>query len=204
MKKFIAVITIFFALTMEVCAQEAAKHRLQLQAGLSWVGVFANVANRLNVVEDIDVTVSPSLHLAYDYFYSDRISLGAAFAYQQIGVSYQNYTFEEDGQAVTDNYSTDARRIHISARALYWYNPQSNFRLYSGVRLGVSNWTADTTVPDPTYDPDRFINLALGANFSPQLVVLGTDLALGSGWNISGELAIGAPYFASAGVAYRW
>lgn len=205
MKKIIAVITFFLGLSyVSLHGQDLPQHRLQFQAGLSGIGVLANVADRLNVAESVEVDVTPSLQLSYDYFYTDRISLGLAFAYQNIAVTYRNYSYEEAGQTIVDDYGTELRRINISVRGLYWYNPDSRFKLYSGVRLGFSNWSADTTVPDPTYDPDRFINVALGANFAPQLVLLGTDMGLSKHWHLSAELAIGAPYFAAAGVSYTW
>ena len=204
MKNIIAVITLFFAISFVTNAQQLPSHRLQLQAGLSGIGIIANVANRLDVAERVEVNVSPTLNLAYDYFYTKKISLGLALSYQSIDVTYRNYSYEDEGQTITDDYGTQLRRFNASVRGLYWYNPESQVRLYSGLRLGFSNWSADTTVPDPTYDPDRFINFALGANFAPQLLLLGTDISLGSGWNINGELAVGPPYFVAAGVAYSW
>lgn len=205
MKKSIAVITFFCALSqINLYAQEKPQHRLQFQAGLSGIGVIASVADRLDVAEAVEVDVTPSLQLAYDYFYSKKISLGLAFAYQDIGVTYRNYSYDEGGETITDDYGTQLRRINISARGLYWYNPESKFKLYSGLRLGFSNWSADTTVPDPTYDPDQFINIALGANFAPQIILLGTDVGLSEHWHLSAELAIGAPYFAAAGISYTW
>lgn len=205
MKKILAVITFFCTLShTSLYAQETPQQRIQFQAGLSGIGVLAGVADRLDVAEAVEVDVTPSLQLAYDYFYTDKISLGLALAFQHIGVTYRNYTFDDGGETITDDYGTQLRRINISARGLYWYNPESKFKLYSGLRLGFSNWSADTNVPDPTYDPDQFINIALGANFAPQLILLGTDIGLSTHLHLSAELAIGAPYFAAAGVSYTW
>lgn len=204
MNKFIAVITLFFALASNTYAQQSDKHRLQAQVGLSGVGVLVNVVDQLDVAQAVEVDVSPALHLAYDYFYTTKISLGVAIAYQNIGISYQNYTYEDNGEQITNDYGTELMRVNASVRGLYWYTPDSKVKLYSGLRLGFSNWSVDTNVPDPTYDPDRFINIALGANFAPQLILLGSDIRLGKQWNISGELALGAPYFVAGGIAYRW
>lgn len=205
MIKTIAVIT-FFCTYVPTClhAQQAAQNRLQAQAGVSGIGVLASVADRIDVAASVEVEITPSWQLAYDNFYSENICLGVAIAYQKIGVIYRDYQYQEDGQTITEDYGTQLRRVNISARGLYWYNPQSRWKLYSGLRLGFSNWSAKTTVPDPTYDPDRFINLSLGANFAPQLLLLGTDIALTQHIHLSAELAVGAPYFASGGLAYLW
>ncbi len=204
MKNFITVVALFFALSPVAYGQRLAQHRMQAQVGLSGIGILANVADRLNMAEAVEVNLTPALHMAYDYFYTNNVSLGLAVTYQSISVTYRNYTYEENGQTITNDYGTQLKRFNASLRGLFWYNPGSRVKLYSGLRLGFSNWSADTTVPDPTYDPDRFINISLGANFAPQLLLLGTDIALTQHIHLSAELAIGAPYFASGGLTYRW
>ncbi len=204
MKNFITVVALFFALSPVAYGQRLAQHRMQAQVGLSGIGILANVADRLNMAEAVEVNLTPALHMAYDYFYTNNVSLGLAVTYQSISVTYRNYTYEENGQTITNDYGTQLKRFNASLRGLFWYNPGSRVKLYSGLRLGFSNWSADTTVPDPTYDPDRFINISLGANFAPQLLLLGTDIALTQHIYLSAELAIGAPYFASGGLTYRW
>ncbi|MFP4092417.1 MAG: outer membrane beta-barrel protein [Cyclobacteriaceae bacterium] len=207
MKQFLAGITFFFLLSLGTQAQQlqtSSQHRIQAKAGLSWVGIITNVADNLNVVEEVSVNATPVFDLSYEYFYSPNISLGVAVAYQAIGISYEDYAYEENGNTITRDFSTELTRLNFSVKASYWYNPQSKAKFYSGLRLGLSNWSADTNVADPTYDPDRFINVVLGAAFAPQLVLIGTDIGLDANWQLGGELAIGAPYFMAAGVSYRW
>ncbi|WKN32160.1 hypothetical protein PZB74_02175 [Porifericola rhodea] len=185
-------------------AQNLQKHQLQTQLGLSWVGVFAKLANEVNVVEDIRISTTPVFHFNYDYFMYEKVSLGAGFGYQRISAFYDDYQYESDGETVTEDFSSTLTRLNFSARALYWYTKTKKLSLYSGLRLGVSNWSADTEVGDPNFDPDRYINLALGANFAPQLILIGGDFPLAEHLRIGGELAIGAPYFVSGGFTYRW
>jgi hemolysin activation/secretion protein len=161
MKNFITVVALFFALSPVAYGQRLAQHRMQAQVGLSGIGILANVADRLNMAEAVEVNLTPALHMAYDYFYTNNVSLGLAVTYQSISVTYRNYTYEENGQTITNDYGTQLKRFNASLRGLFWYNPGSRVKLYSGLRLGFSNWSADTTVPDPTYDPDRFINISL-------------------------------------------
>jgi len=203
MRFFIPMIALYF-FTADMVQGQQNIQRAQAQVGLSGVGLLANVAQRVDFVNAIDVNVTPSLQLAYDRFVTKKVSLGVTLAYQHVKVTYFDYQFEEDGETIINDYNTQLTRINGSVRGLFWYNPDSKAKFYSGFRLGVSNWSADTSVPDPRYDIDSFINLALGANIAPQLVIIGSDFAIGSQWNISGELAIGAPYFASIGMSYQW
>lgn len=206
MNKIITGLTFFIFIAFQVQAQEQIqqKHQLQLHAGLSWIGVFVNIANDVNVVEDIDISATPSFYLSYDNRIYERVSLGAAVAYQRINAFYNNYQYEQDGQTITEDFGSKLTRLNFSVRALYWYQLSQSLRLYSGIRLGISNWSSDTNVGDPNFSPDRFINLALGATVAPQLILLGGNFPLSTHWKLGGELAVGAPYFISGGVTYAW
>lgn len=198
-------ITIFFVfLVGSAKAQNQQKHLVQLQGGLSWIGLSANIANTFNVVDDIRFSSSPALHLEYNHFFYDRVSLGVGLAYQQISAYYDGYEYEEGGETITENVSAELTRLNFSARALFWYNPNSTFRLYSGLRLGISNWQADTHTGDANFDIDQYINIALGAAFAPQIILLGGEIPINNFLRIGGELAVGSPYFISAGVSYAW
>lgn len=198
-------ITLFFVfLATASQAQDAPRHLVQVQGGLSWIGLSANIANTFNVVDEILFSSSPALHAEYNYFLYERLSLGAGIAFQQVGAFYENYQYENNGATVTEDINAKLVRLNFSARALFWYNPQSTFRVYSGVRLGISNWRADTNTGDPNFDIDQYINIALGAAFAPQLILIGGDFPLNQSLHFGGELAIGAPYFISAGLSYAW
>jgi hypothetical protein len=168
------------------------------------VGIITDVADNLNVVEEINANATPVFGFAYDYLIDSKISFGAVFAYQAIRVGYEDYTYEEDDNLLVDDFYTELTRLNFSVRALYLYNPTQTLHFYSGLRLGLSNWSADTNVADVNYDPDPLINVALEAGFAPQLILLGTDFELARHWSLGGELAIGAPYFISAGLRYSW
>lgn len=204
MRRIIIVITFLIFIALQAHAQDSRVHRLQLHSGLSWVGIFANIASNVNVVEDIHVSATPSFYLGYDHQAYERVSLGAAIAYQRINAFYENYRYEQNGETITEDFGSKLTRLNFSARALYWYNTSASLQLYSGIRLGISNWSADTNTGDPNFDPDRFINLALGAAVAPQLILLGINYPFNNHWSFGGELAVGAPYFISGGVGYIW
>lgn len=205
MRNIYIAITIFFVLLVgSAKAQNQQKHLVQLQGGFSWIGLSANIANTFNVVDDIRFSASPALHIEYNYFFYERLSLGVGIAYQQISAFYDGYEYESGGETITENINAELTRLNFSARALFWYNPNSTFRLYSGLRLGVSNWRADTNTGDPNFDIDQYINIALGAAFAPQLILVGGDIPINEALHVGGELSIGSPYFISAGVSYAW
>ncbi len=204
MKNKITAITFFLLLTGAVKAQNTDKNLVQLQGGLSWIGLSANIANTFNVVNDISFSSSPALHLEYNYFFYDRVSLGGGIAYQRIGAFYHDYQYESGGETITENISAKLTRLNFSARALFWYNPNGSFRLYSGFRFGISNWRANTNTTDVNFDIDQYINIVLGASVTPQLILLGADFPVNEHFHVGGELAIGSPYFISGGVGYSW
>ncbi len=76
--------------------------------------------------------------------------------------------------------------------------------MYSGIRLGVKHWSFDTNAANPAYRVANYINYALGTTPSFQLILLGFRgyFTERIGGNV--EAAIGAPYFVSLGLVYRW
>ncbi len=178
---------------------------VSLQTGLSWTGIFARLADHFNVVANISTRATPMLAISYDYHLTPRISIGGSIARQSFSIQYLNYTYEDStGNKKTDDFQTDLLRMHFSIRGLFYYIRSPDRELYSGIRLGVKNWSFDTNAVNPAYRIADYINYALGTTPSFQLVLVGfrSYFTEHIGGNL--EAAIGAPYFVSLGLVYRW
>lgn len=207
MKKHIVIIFLTFII-LQVHAQEN-KHTVGIHTGFSWIGVFTSVANHYNIGADVTTTVTPVLTLTYDWKVMDRITVGGAITRQRFSLRYRNYEYEdENGNEQTDNFRTDLTRMNFAVRGLYHYLQSERKVLYSGIRIGINNWSLDTTVKDPKYNVSnylkRFLNYGLGATPSVQLILLGFKGYFTPNFGANIETAIGAPHFVSFGLIYRW
>lgn len=189
-------------------AQEK-KHIAGIHTGFSWIGVFTNMANHYNVVADVNTAVTPVITLSYDWKVMDRVTVGGAITRQRFSLRYRNYKYEdENGNEQTDNFRTDLTRTNFAVRGLYHYLQSERKEFYAGIRIGVNNWSLDTTVKDPKYDVSkylkRFLNYGLGAIPSVQLILFGFKEFFTPNFGANIEAAIGAPHFVSFGLIYRW
>jgi hypothetical protein len=207
MKRHFIIIFLTF-ITLQVHAQEQ-KHVVGIHAGVSWIGVFTNMANHYNIVADVNTAVTPAFTLSYDYKVMDRITVGGAVTRQRFSLRYRNYAYEdENGNEQTGNFSTDLTRMNFAVRGLYHYLRSEKRELYAGIRIGINNWSLDTTVKDPRYDVSRYLrrilNYGLGATPSVQLILFGFKGYFTPNFGANIETAIGAPHFISFGLIYRW
>ena len=177
---------------------------LRANVGFSTIGLFANLANHVGVVANIEVFNPPALQLAYTYRLYNRVSLGVGLSRQVFSIRYRNYEYEEGGRTLLDNFTTYIRRFNVGALALVHYNRGSKLELYSGVRLGITRWTFDTSAQDINYTIGRFLSFALGTQPSLQLILIGGNTYFTPHLGANFELGIGAPHLFSAGVGYRW
>lgn len=206
-KRYCIIIFLIFAI-FHVHAQEN-KHVAGIHTGFSWAGVITNIANHYNIIADVNTTVTPVLAVSYDQKLSTRISIGGGIARQGFSLRYRNYKYEdENGNEQTDNFRTDLTRLNFAIRGLFYYLRSERKEMYSGVRLGINNWSLDTTVKDPGYNVsnylEKFLNYGLGATPSFQLILLGFRGYFTPHIGANIETAIGAPHFVSFGLVYRW
>ena len=177
---------------------------LRGNVGFSTIGLFANLANHVGVVANIEVFNPPALQLAYTYRLHHRVSLGLGLSRQVFSIRYRNYEYEEGGRTLLDNFTTYIRRFNVGVLALVHYNRGSKVELYSGVRLGITRWTFDTSAQDINYTIGRFLSFALGTQPALQLILIGGNTYFTPHFGANFELGIGAPHLFSAGVGYRW
>lgn len=191
MKKllFITVAAILFASTNSY-AQDY-KSTVSADAGFSIVGTLINAVVNVDTLGGYSSV--PVMQLSYDYMVTDFLSAGVAGSYQQYKFS------DETGKIVL-------KRMNFALRALFHYGKSDKIDMYSGVRLGMTNWGFNYDVPtdDPTLDLLQGDNKLTGFHFSPQLIAFGIRGYFTDNIGANLEFAIGAPYYMMGGVNYRF
>ncbi|NJO69913.1 MAG: hypothetical protein HC830_12085 [Bacteroidetes bacterium] len=55
------------------------------------------------------------------------------------------------------DYRTKINRLNVAARALFHYGNSGKIDMYSGLRLGYTNWGVSTNSKDPDYVADDVV-----------------------------------------------
>jgi len=199
MKKTLSLIVIvILSLSINLQAQEKSEHKISItgNVGLSLVGSLIDVSD-LDAAAEYSTKVLPAAQLSADYFVTNWLSMGVAGSYQFMQINYTDY-----GDNNVD-FSTNINRINVAFRPLFHYVNKGRVDMYSGLRLGLTNWGINTTETVENYEATDYISFNSGTLFAPQLVAFGirgyfTDFI---GANI--EFAIGAPHYISGGITLR-
>lgn len=142
----------------------------------------------------MDASTPPAVQLTYDYALTNRLSLGGGVSYQSFKLAYSDY-----GEA-KESFDVRLSRFNLGVRGLIHYGNSTTMDLYSGLRIGLSNWSLDVGTDNPNFDPPK----AQGPAFAPQLILFGIRGYFTENLGIGGELAVGAPHVVSFGLNYRF
>ena len=173
-----------------------------LNMGLSLVGGLINVSG--GVGENVSSYSIPAFQLTYDHMLEEWFSLGAGVSFQRMGIKYNDYTyFDEEGVLKMEDFTTKISRFNFGIRPLFHYGNFSKIDMYSGLRLGVTNWTITSNSRNPLYNPENDVNFKSGLVFAPQLILFGLRGYFTENIGANFEVAVGAPHFLSFGLSYR-
>lgn len=174
---------------------------LTFNAGFSLVGGLFNIPDANTSQGDVSSYSIPALQVGYDYYLNHWFSVGAAGSVQFMGVNYDNYYY--NGTETVDG-DLNITRLNIAARALFHYANKGRLDLYSGLRMGFTNWLVTENLTDETYDYDNVLDFSSGLNFAPQLILFGVRGYFTDNFGANMELAVGSPHFFSIGLNYRF
>lgn len=166
-------------------------------AAMSLVGDLIDLADDASGATS---TSLPAFQLTYDYGVNKTVSVGIAVSYQSLGVEYVDY---DDGFE-TLNGDVTLNRLNFAIRPLFHYANSGMLDMYSGLRIGFTNWSAKSTVDSDTYDPESLISSGNTFNFAPQLVLFGMRVYFTDNIGLNLELAAGAPHYFSGGISARF
>ncbi|MES2590939.1 MAG: hypothetical protein V4608_03555 [Bacteroidota bacterium] len=141
----------------------------------------------LTVGTSVSFFGSKPFNATYDYALTNRFSLGVA----------GNYTNRH-------NAAGNLSRTNLAARALYHIIEESNFDLYTGGRLGISIWEGSGFRTDYQSGLEDLTFAWKGGRKLPSFQgVFGFRYLLLGRIGVNTELAIGSPYFFSAGLSAK-
>ncbi|MEQ9441124.1 MAG: hypothetical protein RIG62_18925 [Cyclobacteriaceae bacterium] len=174
-------------------------HNARLGMGFSASGILSNIANYFEIINGVNMDRLPVISGTYLYSPIKRVSVGAGVAYQHFALTYQD---PNDNNA--QRYGLVANKWNVAAIGHFYYVRTPTFKMYSGLRLGFSNWNVNTETGFPIDVLDRVINFALGGAFAPQFIMLGGETYFTPNIGAHAELAIGSPQVIGFGLSYRW
>jgi opacity protein-like surface antigen len=177
------------------------KSNIYAGAGFSLAGALFDALGAGGTGE-VTTNSLPAIQLNYDYALTPRVSAGLAFSYQGFGFDVNDYQYlDQDFNLVTEDFSADLQRTNIALRVLFHYGNSEKLDMYSGVRVGMTNWVSKINSSDPNND---FFGADLsGWSFAPQLIGFGMRYYVTDNIGLSLETALGAPHFLSIGANYR-
>jgi len=191
MKKQITITVLAIFIVASGAFAQDYKSTVSADAGISLVGRVISLVVNIDTLDGYSTI--PVMQLTYDYMVTDFLSAGAAGSYQQ-------YKFSDT------NGNIIIKRMNFALRALFHYGNSDKLDMYSGIRLGMTNWGFDYDVPtgDPTLEALQGSNSLTGFHFSPQLVAFGVRGYFTDNIGANLEFAIGAPYYMMGGVNFRF
>jgi hypothetical protein len=188
----VVVCCLFFHISLNA-QNEEGQSVIGANVGFSLIGIILDLSDE--AAEEVTIDNSPAIQLTYDYAISRVVSLGAAVSRQRFLLSYTNY------DDTPQDFDVVVGRLNLAGRILFHYGGNEKLDLYSGARLGVTNWSVNVKSDAvDNYTP----SFPIGAFFAPQLVVFGMKGYITDHIGINGELAIGAPHYLSLGLSYRF
>ncbi len=215
MKKYFVSILLIFAIFHGLWAQnDYKKFQVELATGASVYGTALRMGLK-NV--DITSSLTPAFIGSFYVNLSPAASFGLSLGEQHSAVSGYSDTL--------GSYKVGLNRLNLSVSGRYNYVNRNGWAVYSGLKFGLSFWTLSASFS--TEELQQFVENELGIPMlSDYLNDMISKLTPNSGsWTTSmtsmqvtllgvskeikyigvfGELALGAPYYFSAGLNYKF
>lgn len=213
---FFSLLSLFF-LHLAVYGQDLVfKSNVQGGIGQSLLGISLKLGQK--ATSEYEVKVGPVYSASYTYFFTHWFSLGAAASTQTLDLVY----FVDEGNEIRE-VGVEVKRLNIALKPLIHYYNKGNIDVYSGLRVGMSNWSFQFLSDDDAVDQMAFLNepiVLFGPNSffrnsenklihkatlpSVQLVCLGVFGYFKSNIGLGGEFGLGSPYVCSAYISIRF
>lgn len=198
-KKSFTLLLLIFSVGYSVFAQNE-DYRSTVNLNVGYAGASA-VFKFFSGVDADETISSPAFQANYDYGINHWFSVGAGLSWQKFALQYDDYTYvNENDEVVTEDFKNITHRTNLAFRALFHYANKGQVDLYSGFRIGVTNWNNKTASTDPDFEPIR----ANGNRLGFQVILFGVRGYFNDHIGINMELGAGAPHLVSGGLSYRF
>ncbi|PLX24240.1 MAG: hypothetical protein C0599_02895 [Salinivirgaceae bacterium] len=192
----IAIAIMLFGLSNVFAQNEEYKSTVTVNTGFSLVGNLLNIETSADT--DFNTYSLPAFQATYDYGLAKWFSIGVAGSVQFMGVEYNDY------QGMGDSFKTSITRTNFALRGLFHYGNDDKLDMYSGVRMGFTNWSISTDYDNPDYDADSELSISQGFGAAPQVVLFGVRGYFNNNIGVNMEVCVGSPHYLSLGVNYRF
>ncbi|MFN8345878.1 MAG: hypothetical protein U0X91_12775 [Spirosomataceae bacterium] len=225
MKKYVFFLTFSLFAFCSAAQNEEYRNVISVQSGVSLFSPFRGTLTASQESSDTTVSFSsgtarnfPQLNLAYDYGVNQWFSIGGAVSYNKVSLDLNDVKYKKTENL--GNVTLGVSRVTLGARALFHYGNANRIDMYSGVRLGIGIWavSANSSLADSKLDEvfkeaggggiwRTLLGNKLGGGFAMpqvQLIAFGLRGYITENIGLNGELALGSPYFLSAGINFRF
>ncbi len=211
MKKIILLFILIFSIVKINAQTNDLKHRPAINIGSSFIGLNTNMWVQGSLVND--AFASPVPVISYTYMLEDKIGFGGS-------VSYQFFNFDllplnSHSSALKMNIN----RLNASIFGNFYFANQQNFDIYLGGRFGRTFWFGNVTFDElynylshilPSFVSDNIVNeivpsdIKFFKSFFSYQVYLGGDIFFTDNIGLKIETAVGSPYWALAGLSFKF
>jgi hypothetical protein len=150
---------------------------------------------------------TPALQVNYDYGIAKWFSIGGGISFQQLELNIRDLTYTDNELGAIERIASlnmETSRINITARVLFHYANNDKLDLYSGFRLGVTNWLTTANASDAAFEADLENDIPFfGVVPTGQLIPFAMRIYFNENLGVNFETGIGAPHFLAIGVNYR-
>lgn len=145
---------------------------------------------------------APLYNVTVDYGLIKRVSVGVGFGFQSFSVDWYDDNFANSSLTYRDSWT----RLAFSVRGDYHIVATKNVALYTGLRFGYNIYSMNNTTAPTTIYPDYKANLGINPTAVAVQAHFGFSYFFGGlvGLNTELALAVGGPYYFSAGIAAKF
>lgn len=172
-------------------AQAFEEGQNNISVGYGFVTLLGSISDSFDTYTDTEYKGIGPIYAKFEHALSDKIGLGANFAYAGNEWSYKYSTTNANGDAVQYTETSKRSTWSLLARLNFHFGSSDKFDPYAGIGLGYrsSNWTFETS--DPTGNS--------GVDFKT-LVPLGMDLTIGARYYFTDNIGLYAEVGAAKSV----
>ena len=195
MKKLLLGMGVVALLSTNIANAQNEQGQLVISAGAGQ-SLMDNFVSGLENIGEI-----PVINGMVDFAVSDLISLGLGISYQSVwGEDSNSYTL--NNATYYENVTQTWTKLNVGVRMNFHYarSISDKLDLYSGFRVGYSNWTKDNDSSDPDY-----VSLIdeIKLPFAFQIVPIGARYYFTDMIGIHFETGVIGPYYAAGGVSFK-
>ncbi len=220
MKKKLLYIIILFVIVSYFNSSDAISQSLDYKSTIKFNAGMSITGNWINSLKNPLIKKSFALpvgQLSYNYHAEKWIAIGGSVGYQY----YDFNLFPLDSTSNKSFISANLDKLNFMIRPTFYYVNQESLNLYSGLGFGITFWRLSVETTELKQYVERILpqmvsNFVLPRipladkysfwtyMFATQITLLGIEGYFTNNFGANAEIALGSPYFLSAGINYRF